>query len=69
MSANDLLLWMSARREGSWQQFRGAVEALHFEGGTEPVEPKHSSDSPLPIHQELRLSLQGLAHVEFSLTR
>ena len=29
MSADALLLWMSARRQGSWQQFRAAVEELH----------------------------------------
>jgi hypothetical protein len=56
---------MSARREGSWQQYRGAVEALHLEGGTEPDEPSASTESILPIYQELRLSLQRLAHVEF----
>ncbi len=27
MSANALLLWMSARRQGSWQQFRIAVRS------------------------------------------
>ena len=26
MRANELLLWLSARHEGSWQQFRQAVE-------------------------------------------
>ena len=28
MNAHELLLWMSARRAGSWQQFRSAVEDL-----------------------------------------
>ena len=30
MSANELLVWMSARSRGSWQQFRGAVEELQL---------------------------------------
>ena len=33
MSANSLLLWMSARRQGSWPQFRAAVEQLHLGEG------------------------------------
>ena len=35
MSANSLLLWMSARRRGSWAQFRAAVEELHLHVDTE----------------------------------
>jgi hypothetical protein len=30
VNANRLLLWMSARRQGSWSQFRAAVEELHI---------------------------------------
>jgi len=29
MSADKLLLWISARSSGSWPQFRAAVEELH----------------------------------------
>jgi hypothetical protein len=66
VTADDLLLWMSARREGSWQQFRGAVEALHLDGGEDIDEQDAGSESLLPIQHALRLSLECLAHVEFS---
>jgi hypothetical protein len=38
VSADNLLLWMSARKEGSWHQFRGAVEELHIAIGEEEDE-------------------------------
>ncbi len=31
MSINDLLLWMSMREQGSWTQFRDAVERFHID--------------------------------------
>ena len=68
MSANELLLWMSARRQGSWQQFRNAVEELHMADG----DPRGSSEEDtadqyaLPLYWELRLNLQRLGHAEFS---
>jgi hypothetical protein len=66
MSAEKLLLWMSARRAGTWQQFRSAVESLHL--------PLSIDDSPsledfdrggLPDYQRLRLALEKLGHAEF----
>lgn len=69
MSANALLLWMSARGVGSWAQFRAAVESLHV-----PAEEEASDETGavtdldpggLSLHQYLRLSLQRLAHAEF----
>jgi hypothetical protein len=66
-TSNHLLLWLSARRAGSWQQFRGAVEELHLlqssradgdDVGSEPI-------TGLPLYQRLRLNLQRLGHVEF----
>jgi hypothetical protein len=64
MSAESLLLWMSARVQGSWPQFRGAIEQLQLnqdDGGGAP-----SGGSPaLPVYSDLRLTLQRLAHVEF----
>ncbi len=66
MKANELLLWLSARREGSRQQFRAAVEELHSadndsaENGTAEAE-----GDEFWLHQRLRLDLERLAHVEF----
>jgi hypothetical protein len=57
MSANELLFWLSARRSGSWTQFRSAVEEIL---------PDASSAGPPPtLAQRLRFHLQQLAHVEF----
>lgn len=64
---NDLLMWMSARGEGSWQQFRSAVEAFHVEedagDGGEGEDDATAGD--LPLYQAIRLGLERLAHVEF----
>jgi hypothetical protein len=68
MSANNLLLFLSARGEGSWQQFRAAVEELHLletEGGSKAQEKDGDDAGGLPLHQLLRLNLQRLGHVEF----
>ena len=68
MSANDLLIWMSARVEGSWPQFRSAVEGLHVDedasDSSEAGEDATSSD--LPLYQAVRLGLERLAHIEFT---
>jgi len=58
MNANDLLLWLSARRSGSWPQFRGGVVAFAGDDDSE-------SEDRFPLHQQIRLDLQRLAHVEF----
>jgi hypothetical protein len=63
VKANELLLWLSARHEGSWQQFRAAVDELHLDNG-ENV-PNQDDDGELPLHQRLRLNFELLAHVEF----
>ncbi|NOZ72233.1 MAG: hypothetical protein GXP38_10025 [Chloroflexi bacterium] len=68
MSLNNLLIWMSARREGSWQQFRAAVEELHVESGDASESGGDTDDtaaSDLPLYQAVRLDLQRLGHVEF----
>ena len=54
--------------EGSWQQFRAAVEALQA-GSAENASPgidDENSSNDLPVYQSLRFSLQRLAHVEFT---
>lgn len=67
MSANSLLLWMSARRHGSWAQFRAAVEELHL-GASVEIEGE-GDDAPdqfaLPLYQTLRFNLQRVGHAEF----
>ena len=69
VSANDLLLWMSARGKGSWSQFRAAVEELHMaeQENTAPTveEEEPTARAGLPLHQSLRLNLERLAHAEF----
>ncbi len=67
MSLDHLLLWLSAKGDGSWSQFRAAVEELHVQ-----VQPSSDDDSEaerpgsdLPVYHEVRLTLQRLAHVEF----
>lgn len=67
MSANDLLLWMSARGQGSWSQFRAAVEELHI---AEENVSSATKDGPverdsLPLYQSLRLNLERFGHAEF----
>lgn len=64
MKANELLYWISARREGSWQRFREAVEELHSTGEDEAQD----DNGAFPMHQQLRLNLERLAHVEFFAT-
>lgn len=61
MKANELLFWLSARREGSWRQFRQAVEELHSSEGETSCE----ANDEFPLHQQLRLDFERLAHVEF----
>jgi hypothetical protein len=62
MTPNELLLWLSARKEGSWPQFRGAVETLDLANRTDEVE----QDTSLPLHQRVRFNLERLGHVEFA---
>src|SRR5580704_6088578 len=61
MKADELLLWLSARREGSWQQFRAAVEELH----SQETDRWAVDNDQFPLHQHLRLDFERVAHVEF----
>ncbi len=61
MTPNELLLWLSARKAGSWSQFRGAVETLDLANSSAEGE----EDAGLPIHQRVRLNLERLGHIEF----
>jgi hypothetical protein len=61
MTPNELLLWLSARKEGSWLQFRTAVDSLELaERANAPEE-----DASLPVHQRIRYNLERLGHLEF----
>jgi len=68
MSANDLLIWMSARERGSWSQFRSAVEQFRVEMdevGDNDENGNNSTTGDLPVYQAVRFALQRLGHVEF----
>lgn len=72
MSFNDLLLWLSAKREGSWSQFRAAVEQLQVQPKTvASADPDDQGErisgavADLPIYQHARFALERLGHVEF----
>ncbi len=69
MSAESLLLWMSARVRGSWPQFRAAVEELHLNEGDdsepEAADEQSAEQNSLPLYHALRLNLQRLGHAEF----
>src|SRR5690242_9562936 len=60
MSPNELLLWLSARKEGSWRQFLTAIERLDLISSTA------DQASSFPLHQRVKSNLQRLAHVEFN---
>ena len=72
MRVDHLLLWLSAKGNGSWSQFRGAVEALlasqtnESRDSDEEKSGSGANHSVLPVHQQIRLELQRLGHVEFS---
>lgn len=61
LKANELLLWCSARREGSWRKFRAAVDDLH----SDDPETNAEDNDEFPLHQQLRLDFERLGHVEF----
>lgn len=72
VSLDNLLFWLSAKGGGSWSQFRAAVEELHVQRETNELDDQDpdgdrlvSSDSDLPVYQEVRFALQRLGHVEF----
>ncbi len=69
MSFDHMLLWLSAKGQGSWSQFRAAVEEFDTEqGDLEPDAEDGESAGPgsdLPIYQQVRFALQRLGHVEF----
>lgn len=65
MKANELLLWLSARVEGSWRAFRAAVEKLQVAEDLEMNGGREFEYDHFPLHQQLRLNMERLGHVEF----
>ena len=61
MTPNELLLWLSARKQGSWLVFRGAVERLDLMESADEA----GQDTALPLHQRVSRNLERLGHVEF----
>jgi len=59
MGPDELLLWLSARGEGSWGQFRSAAEEILSGADGTPVNGRAAS------YQEMRFALEQLGHVEF----
>jgi hypothetical protein len=59
MGPNELLLWLSARREGSWGQFRSAAEEILSDADGTPANGRAAP------YQEMRFALEQLGHVEF----
>ena len=72
MRLDHLLLWLSAKGNGSWAQYRGAVEVLLSDQTNESRDSNEEkagsgvNHSVLPVHQQICLELQRLGHVEFS---
>src|SRR5947199_9875010 len=71
MSLDHMLLWLSAKGQGSWSQFRGAVEELHtqqrnaLDNTDDEGDRPYDAESDLPLYQHVRFALQRLGHVEF----
>jgi hypothetical protein len=72
LNLDRLLLWLSARGQGSWSTFRAGVEEFcNDQTDTLPIESDDEGDrsadagSDLPIYQRARFALQRLGHVEF----
>lgn len=70
MTADHVLIWMSAKKEGSWSQFKQAVETLYIpalEDSSETVSDPSWAGAvgPVILHNALRLNITRLGHAEF----
>lgn len=69
MNPNDLLLWMSAKKSGTWSRYRAAVDELQLSeepsNYDEDISEGVSGSNSFPIHHRLRLNFGRLGHVEF----
>lgn len=68
-NANDLLLWLSAKKSGTWSRYRTAVDELEIFEELSSDDEDLGEDAPdnfgLPIYHRLRLNLERLGHAEF----
>lgn len=65
---DSLLLLLSAKEQGSWQQFRDAVEEFHVPDPTDESDDfadTSDADTTFPIYRVLQYSLSALGHVSF----
>lgn len=69
MNPNDLLLWLSAKKSGTWTRYRAAVDELQvseeLSNYDEDLGEGVPDNSSLPIHNRLKLNLERLGHAEF----
>ncbi|MFN8658176.1 MAG: hypothetical protein U0105_17700 [Candidatus Obscuribacterales bacterium] len=67
MSGTELLLALSARKKGSWRQFKDSVDALLWYGQVNQIDSNVYIDeqADFSIHQTVRFNLQRLCHAEF----
>jgi len=69
LNPNDLLLWLSSKKCGTWARYRSAVDELRT---SDQLNDKHEDvkedildTGSIPIYQRLRLNLERLGHAEF----
>ncbi|MEW8232445.1 MAG: hypothetical protein AB2745_19140 [Candidatus Thiodiazotropha endolucinida] len=69
MNPNDLLLWMAAKKSGTWSRYRAAIDELQISeelnSDDEDLEEDVPDDTSLPLHHRLKLNLERLGHAEF----
>ena len=62
MNPNEVLLWLSAKRAGSWVGYRATLEEMVTLAAEDDDE---AEESELPLYQRFRFNFERLAHVEF----
>ena len=70
MTANDVLAWMTAKGEGSWSQFRRAVDSIYSLNSESDVDEIEEGTEPrlgheIPQQILLRSNFLRLGHCEF----
>ena len=69
MNPNELLVWLSAKGEGTWSRYRVAIDELADTDGSGSSIDDAGEDVPeagsLPQHLRFKLNLERLGHAEF----